>query len=275
MILADQTAFSQLLNHPLGGRHVKPRVKGFTMAIDKGLGYHELRDMLELNASYLDLMKFAFGSSCLYPTQLLRYKLSLLRLYSIRTCPGGTLSEIAILENCFGEYVKQARKLGFTAIEISDGTIEIDAETRKKSIGVAKKTMQQVITEVGKKTGDSFDVQMYCHQIESDLSAGADYVIIEGRESGENVGIYGAHGAIETQLLEDIISGLPQTALEKVIWEAPQKQQQVELILRFGNNVNLGNIPPREVIALECLRLGLRGDTLIHAPSVKTNRSLP
>jgi phosphosulfolactate synthase len=262
LILADQTAFSGLLRQPISGRHVKPRVQGITMAIDKGLGYHELRDILDINAPYLDVVKFGFGSSCLYTAQLLRHKLSLLRIYSVHSCPGGTLAEIAILQNCFEDYVKLCRKLGFTALEISDGTIELEPDARRKAIATAKKTMQQVISEVGKKNGEHLEAEKCKEQIISDLSAGADYVIVEGREGGENAGIYDPDGAIDTELLEEITRILPKTALNKIIWEAPQKNQQVEFIRRFGNNVNFGNIPPREVLAVESLRQGLRSDTL-------------
>jgi phosphosulfolactate synthase len=262
LILADQTAFSGLLHHPLPGRLVKPRIQGITMAIDKGLGYQELRDILEVSASYLDIVKFGFGSSCLYTTELLRRKLSLLRIYAVQTCPGGTLSEIAISQNCFEDYVKLCKKYGFTTLEISDGTIDLAQEVRQKAISAAKKTMQLVISEVGKKNGEPLEAEKCKAQIISDLSAGADYVIIEGRESGENAGIYAPDGAIDTNLLEEITGILPKSVLCKVIWEAPQKKQQVEFILRFGCNVNFGNIPPGEILAAESLRRGLRSDTL-------------
>ncbi len=262
MILADQTAFSGLLHHPLCGRHVKPRQQGITMTIDKGLGSRELRDILEVSSSYFDVMKFGFGSSTLYTNQLLRHKLSLLRIYSIHACPGGTLAEIAIMQNSFEEYVKQCKKIGFTALEISDGTIELQADVRRFAISTAKKTMQLVISEVGKKNGEHLKADTCSAQILDDLTAGADYVIVEGRETGENAGIYDPNGAIDTNLLEEIVKFLPEDALNKIIWEAPQKKQQVEMIRRFGNNVNFGNIPPREVVAVECLRLGLRSDTL-------------
>ncbi|WAH35516.1 phosphosulfolactate synthase [Alicyclobacillus dauci] len=262
VILSDSGAFSQIIQYPLGKRSSKPRAAGVTMVIDKGLGYEALNDHLEIASSYMDILKLGFGTSCLYPRHILRQKLSLARVYSVHTCPGGTLTEIAITQNVFHKYVERCAKLGFTAMEISDGTIELDADTRLRAIELAKAHMGLVITEVGKKLERTTDMEKFVKQLVADLEAGADYVIVEGRESGENIGIYGSHGEIDEVLFEDFTAMLPPQALSKVMWEAPKKSQQVELIKRFGQSVNLGNIPPSDVIALECLRLGLRSDSL-------------
>ncbi|GEO25103.1 phosphosulfolactate synthase [Alicyclobacillus acidoterrestris] len=268
MILSDSGPFSQIIGYPLGKRPGKPRDNGLTMVIDKGLGYEQLGDILEIASPYVDLVKFGFGTSCLYPRHILRQKLSLARVYAVQTCPGGTLGEIALTQGVYDKYVERCAKLGFTAIEISDGTIELDADTRLYAIETAKRAFKLVISEVGKKLDRTADVRTYAQQVVADLDAGADYVVVEGRESGENVGIYGDHGQVDTSILDDFIHLLPPAVRSKIIWEAPKKVQQVELIKRFGQTVNLGNIPPADVLALECLRLGLRADTFalkIHA----------
>lgn len=261
VILSDSGAFSQIIRFPLGQRTSKPRLTGLTMVIDKGLGYEQMNDLFEVSSAYIDIMKFGFGTSCLYPRHVLRQKLSLARVYSIQTCPGGTLGEIAIAQNVFPAYVDRCVKLGFTAIEISDGTIQMDADIRRRAIETAKRSFPLVVSEVGKKLEHEADIHAYAKCVMADLEAGASYVVIEGRESGENTGIYGEHGEVDTPLLDAFVAELPEAAWERIIWEAPKKGQQVEFIGRFGQDVSLGNIPPADVMALECLRLGLRADT--------------
>jgi phosphosulfolactate synthase len=261
VILSDSGAFSQIIKFPKGTRPGKPRRTGLTMVIDKGCGYETLSDVLEVSSAYIDVLKFGFGTSCLYPKHILRQKLSLARVYSVHTCPGGTLGEIAMIQDVFESYLQRCVRLGFTAMEISDGTISLDGDKRKRCIGLAKSMMKLVISQVGKKLEQSSDICSHVEQVVADLEAGADYVVIEGRESGENVGIYGGAGQVDQRILEEFVSALPSEAVPKIIWEAPKKTQQVELIQRFGQTVSLGNIPPADVIALECLRLGLRADT--------------
>lgn len=263
MILSDSHAFSQILKHPLGARASKPRTSGLTMMIDKGLGRIELEDILETSASYIDVLKFGFGTACLYPLHILQQKLTLANLYAVQTCTGGTLGEIAMLQNCFPEYVEYCKKYGFSCMEISDGTISISASIRRQAILTAKQHMQLVFSEVGKKIGATPNPECIIKQILDDLESGADYVIVEGRESGEGVGVYSPSGEIQDAIMNELISGLPHYARRRLLWEAPKKSQQVDLILRFGRDVNLGNIPPAEALAVESLRLGLRGDTLL------------
>ncbi|MFB5191580.1 phosphosulfolactate synthase [Alicyclobacillus fastidiosus] len=261
MILSDSGAFSQIIQYPLGKRPGKPRESGWTMVIDKGLGYEQLSDLLEVASAYIDVLKFGFGTSCLYPRHILRQKLSLARVFSVLACPGGTLGEIALSQNVYDKYLDRCVKLGFTAIEVSDGTIDLSSDARQRAIAAAKQAMSVVISEVGKKLDHNVDIRDYAKQVTKDLEAGADFVVIEGRESGENAGIYGAQGQVDSSMLDDFITLLPVDARSKIIWEAPKKAQQIELIERFGQTVSLGNIPPTDVIALECLRLGLRADT--------------
>jgi phosphosulfolactate synthase len=158
-------------------------------------------------------------------------------------------------------FLDRCREIGFTAVEVSDGTIPLDPVERREIILAARAEGFRVLSEVGKKDPHTRLTAQQIHRaIEEDLTAGAERIIVEGRESGRSVGVYNDKGAIQEDELAKILSGVsdPRT----VIWEAPLKSQQEEFILRFGPNVNLGNIPPAEVLALEALRRGLRGDTL-------------
>lgn len=152
------------------------------------------------------------------------------------------------------EYLKRCKELGFNAIEISDGTIEFDLETRKGCVKRAVDMGFKVLTEVGKK--DPNEKVAFA----SDLESGAFAVIVEAREAGKGVGIYDASGKVKEDEIDKIIAGVDD--LTKLEWEAPIKNQQQHLILRFGSNINLGNVPPEDILALEALRDGLRGDTL-------------
>jgi phosphosulfolactate synthase len=154
-----------------------------------------------------------------------------------------------------------ARDLGYTAVEISDGTIEIPQEVREQAISMALEHGLKVLTEVGNKNPqDRAEVSHYIAQILRDLELGACKVILEGRESGKGAGFYDPQGRFLADDVEQVLAAVGDPNL--LIWEAPLKQQQLELILRFGTNVNLGNIAPAELLSLEALRVGLRGDTL-------------
>jgi len=154
-----------------------------------------------------------------------------------------------------------AKDLGFSAIEVSDGTINMTAEVREKAIRMAAEMDFKVLTEVGKKEENEIPFVPELVQIAlRDLECGAYKVILEGRESGKGVGLYDASGNIVEDDLKELMKGIGDPKL--IIWETPRKEQQQDMILRFGSNVNLGNIPPHEVIALEALRVGLRADTL-------------
>lgn len=261
MILSDNGAFSQILHYPIENRSQKPRLSGLTMVIDKGLGNHGLQEVLDVSSGYIDIVKLGFGTSCLYPEHILRRKLGVLKLYSVHTCPGGTLGEIAIWQGKYQLYVEKCRDLGFTAMEISDGTLEMNLNLRAHCIKVSQSYFPLTITEVGKKLSDTFQPSACVEQILWDIEHGADYVIIEGRESGENVGIYRDNGNIDNDSLDELVRLLPTGILEKVIFEAPRKSQQVKLMERFGTQVNVGNVDPQEALSLECLRTGLRSDT--------------
>ncbi|RKO67330.1 phosphosulfolactate synthase [Desulfofundulus salinus] len=248
------------LSFPLGKRLEKPRQQGLTMIIDKGLGLVETKDILHVCGQYIDFFKLGFGTPALYAPEVLEEKVHLVKSFGIDIYPGGTFFEVAILQEKIEEYLYLAKTIGFTAIEVSDGTITLLPEIREKAIARAADLGFKVLTEVGKKNGEHHSVQHLVEQIHRDLQHGAYRVILEGRESGVNVGLYDDQGRFIQEELEELLCGIGDPRV--LIWEAPRKNQQEELILRFGPNVNLGNIPPHEVLALEALRVGLRADTL-------------
>ena len=246
---------------PVPGRQAKPRERGLTMVIDKGLGVAATADLLELAAPCIDLLKFAFGTTAFYSEDVLARKLRLAEAAGVLVYPGGTFLEVAVAQGRGAAFLQRAEALGFRAIEISDGTIPMDTATRYALLEEALRLGLRVLTEVGKKhPDDRLPSATRQAQIAADLRHGAWKVIVEGRESGKGVGMYRADGSIDTSEMEGLAQAAPDVA--DLIWEAPLKQQQQELILQFGCNVNLGNIAAAEALSLEALRVGLRGDTL-------------
>ena len=254
-------AWSEAFDFPLPGRSTKPRTRGQTMVIDKGMGLTETRELLELASDYVDYIKLTFGTSAFYSTRLLKQKISLVKSYGVEIFPGGTFLEIAVLQNRLDSYLERALELGFTFIEVSDGTIEMSPEIRRQAIMNAVALGLGVISEVGKKDPREYTPEKRMQeQIAADLEHGAQKVIVEGRESGKGVVIYDDQGGIRVEDLERLLRGVP--SLDSILWEAPLKNQQEHLIKRLGPNVNLGNIQPSDVLGVEALRVGLRGDTL-------------
>jgi phosphosulfolactate synthase len=250
-----------VFDFPYKERNKKPRIIGQTMVIDKGLGLTEVKELLDTAANYIDYIKLGFGTSALYSANLLEKKIALVKSYGVDIYPGGTFLEIAMLQNNLAPYLERAKKLGFTCIEVSDGTIEMSQKMRKEAIDRAHQMGFKVLSEVGKKDSrDELSDTKILEQIQFDIEYGVYKVIVEGRESGKGVVIYDENGVIKEAELEKMIKGISQS--EKILWEAPLKNQQKELIMCFGPNVSLGNIHPEDVLALEALRLGLRGDTL-------------
>jgi phosphosulfolactate synthase len=259
--LMHQKAWDKIIRMPVPGRSRKPRTVGLTMVIDKGIGLRLMADLVEIAGDYIDLIKLTFGTSAFYDRTLLKKKNELIRASGIEVMPGGTFLEVAFWQGGVDQYLKRAKALGFSAIEISDGTIAIERPRRKDLIQKSLDLGFKVITEVGKKDAKEVLPIALIHQlIGEDLDAGAFKVIIEAREAGKGVGIFDQEGRTRIDEVENIIAGA-KNALD-LIWEAPLKNQQQDLILRFGPNVNLGNIPYEEILALEALRQGLRGDTL-------------
>ncbi|MGE5552868.1 MAG: phosphosulfolactate synthase [Betaproteobacteria bacterium] len=254
-------AWEGIVADPFPGRSAKPRQRGLTIVIDKGLGLGETRDLLDLAGDYIDYIKLAFGTSALYDRQLLVTKIEAIRAHETGVYPGGTLLEVALLQGQLERFVEHARALGFTALEVSDGTLPLSREERARAIRAGCQAGLTVLTEVGKKdTSAQPPLAMLRDQIRLDLEEGATYVIVEGRESGKGVGVYDADGAVREVQLEDLVAGLTDPGV--IVWETPLKNQQEIMITRFGPDVNLGNIPPQDVVALEALRRGLRSDTL-------------
>ncbi len=254
-------AWRGVLDFPISGRQQKPRKIGLSMVIDKGLGLTEFKDLLEVAAPYIDFIKLGFGTSVFYPAAILKEKIRLAREYKVDIFPGGTFFEVAVLQGRLNLYLQTARELGYTFIEISDGTIDLSRTLRLTAIRQARTEGFGIITEVGKKDPrDALSEGQILNQIAVDLDTGADYVIIEGRESGQGVVIYDNNGKIKEDTLANMLSGI--SNLGQIIWEAPLKQQQQSLIISLGPNVNLGNIQAGDILALEALRVGLRGDTL-------------
>lgn len=238
----------------------KPRLRGITMIIDKGTGLRETFDILEICSEYIDFWKLSFGSSALYNPDILRKKIKMVQSFNVRVYPGGTFLEIAHIQGKIKPYLRRACKLGFSAVEISDGTIELPAWKRSQIIKMARDHDLQVLTEIGKKeAGEIFYPELMAEQVKRDLEDGAFKVILEARESGKNVTIFNEQGNIEREKMNKLL--LSVSGQEQIIWEAPLKKQQLDFITMFGPNVNLGNIQPEEVLSLESLRNGLRADT--------------
>lgn len=256
-------AWEDVLTFPLPGRPSKPRRTGLTMVIDKGLGLLETRDLLHLAGESMDFLKLTFGTSAFYRRDLLQEKIGLCRAHGIEVFPGGTFLEVALVQGRLLPFLSRARELGFSYIEVSDGTVDLSQSERERAIRTAREFGFGVVSEVGKKDpADAVAMGRLAEQVALDLEAGAELVIVEGRESGQGVVIYDEQGRIKPGDLEQM-AGAADPGL--LLWEAPSKAQQQELILRFGPEVNLGNVAPGDVLALEALRVGLRGDTLRHA----------
>jgi len=254
-------AWEGVIVMPLGGRSQKPRATGLTMVIDKGIGLHQLDDLLDIAADYIDVIKLTFGTSAFYDRKLLKEKNEEISDRGIEVMPGGTFLEVAVWQDVVDEYLGRAKDLGFSAIEVSDGTIEIGPKIRADVIKKCLDRGFRVITEVGKKDPKDIVPIALVHQlIAEDIEHGAFKVIIEAREAGRGVGIFDQDGRTRKDEIENIISGVAEP--DVLIWEAPLKNQQQDLIMRFGPNVNLGNIAAEEILALEALRQGVRGDTL-------------
>lgn len=230
------------------------------MVLDRCQGLSGSEDLLELTGDYVDHIKLSFGTSVFLDDGLLRRKIEIIRDRGIEVYPGGTLFEVALFQGVHREYLERARRLRFTAVEISDGTLDVSAETRAAAIRYARELGLKVFTEVGKKDPDvQLSPTAMGARIMQDLALGANKVIVEARESGRGVGIYDQEGHVREGYLEALLAGLDD--IDSVIWEAPLKHQQEYFVLRFGPNVNLGNVRPNGVLALEALRCGLRWET--------------
>lgn len=236
-------------------RTKKPRNHGLTMVMDKGLSLEEARNFLSAAAPHVDVLKLGFGTS--FVTPRLREKIELYQSHNIPVYFGGTLFEAFLVRNQLDEYIKVVKDYGITYMEVSDGSITIPHSEKCGYIEKLAK-LGLVLSEVGSKDAEHIiPPYKWIELMRAELGAGATYVIAEARESG-NVGIYRGSGEVREGLVQEILTQIP---AEKIIWEAPQKAQQLYFLELIGCNVNLGNLAPHEVISLEAMRIGLRGDT--------------
>lgn len=236
-------------------RTEKPRQEGLTMVMDKGLTLKEAADFIENHAEHTDILKLGFGTAVV--TRHIEEKVRLYQGAGIPVYFGGTLFEAYVIRNQFEDYLRVLDHFKINHAEVSDGSIEMPHDVKCDYI---RRLSQRatVLSEVGSKDAEKIiPPYEWIEQMETELQAGAWKVIAEARESG-TVGIFRGSGEVRSGLVAEIIRKIP---LEKVIWEAPLKAQQVWFIKLYGANVNLGNIAPNEVVPLETLRLGLRGDS--------------
>ena len=236
-------------------RTARPRTNGLTMIMDKGLGLDEVRNFLSTSLPYVDIVKLGFGTS--YVTSNLKEKLAIYKEHNVPVYFGGTLFEAFIIRNQFQDYIDAMKEFGIDHVEVSDGSMDIDHKEKCNYISELAKHAT-VLSEVGSKdAAHIIPPYKWIELMRAELAAGSSYVIAEAREAG-NVGIYRGSGEVREGLVQEILTQIPS---EKIIWEAPQKAQQLYFLELLGANVNLGNIAPHEVIALEAMRIGLRGDT--------------
>jgi len=236
-------------------RPVKPRDYGLTMVMDKGLSIREAEDFMSVGSKYTDYVKLGFGTSIITPR--FRKKIKIYKEAGVVPYFGGTLFEAFIIRNMFKEFVKFLDKYEIELIEVSDGSYDIEHSRKLEYIKTLSKR-GTVISEVGSKKKEVvYTPDEWVAMMKAELDAGSVKVIAEARESG-TTGIYNEDGSINNKIISAISEHVK---LENVIWEAPLKSQQAWFIKHFGANVNLGNIAPNEIIPLESLRLGLRGDT--------------
>lgn len=245
-----------MINLPyLPDRTTKPRQNGIAMVMDKGLSVREAEDLVDVAGHLADFVKLGFGTALI--TNRVREKVKVYQQANIKVYLGGTLFEAYIIRNQFDNYLRFVDQLGLDSVEVSDGSVILDHDVKCEYIHkLAKK--YTVLSEVGSKESEILIAPgRWIEMMQKELQAGSFKVIGEARESG-NVGIYRATGKAHVALINKILA---KVQADKLLWEAPLKSQQVWFIKNFGANVNLGNIAPAELIPLETLRLGLRGDT--------------
>lgn len=238
-------------------RTQKPRNEGATFVLDKGYSVRQCEDFCEVSSNYVDVVKLGWGTALV--TQNLEAKLDVYANAGIPVYFGGTLFEAYLMRGQLKDYIKLLNKHKIDTLEVSNGTIWISDERKQKIIRELSADFK-VYSEVGSKNPETVTPPYkWVRVIQEELEAGSVKVICEARESG-TVGVFRPNGEIRSGLIEEITDQIP---LEKLIFEAPQKAQQVWFVKKYGSNVNLGNIPPNEVISLETIRQGLRGDTLM------------
>ena len=246
------------MNFPL--THIPERTSGtreygLTMMMDKGLSLKESGHFIESSAPFTDLVKFGFGTALI--TRDLKEKVKLYQSAGLKPYFGGTLFEMFHIRGEFDAYRRFVSESGLGTVEVSDGTIKMDHEEKLECIAILAKDFE-VLSEIGSKVkGVELPNDVWVSHMKTELETGAWKVIAEARESG-TIGIYQSDGSANRALINDIMKEI---SVNDVLWEAPNKAQQTMFIQLVGPNVNLGNIAPNEVVSLEALRCGMRGDT--------------
>lgn len=243
-------------------REEKPRKNGITMVLDKGLGLETAKSLMEISGEYVDYLKFGWGTTIVHEQEIIRKKVKMYQSHDIHPYTGGTLFELAYMNNKLEEFFQEAHNLGFEAIEVSDGSITIPHDKKVECIELAKDEGFEVLSEVGKKD-PALDKELTLDErieyMQEELDAGSSLIIVEAREGGKNIGIFDKSGNAKEDEIDYILDNFDGS---KLLWEAPNKDQQVFFILKFGNTVNLGNVSTDDITSLETLRRGLRGDTV-------------
>jgi phosphosulfolactate synthase len=237
-------------------RSAKPREQGVTHVIDRGLPLATLASLLDLAGPHIDFVKFGWGTA--YVSRHIEAKVAACREADVRTCTGGTLLEIAAAQDKVADFTAWVRSLGIDTVEVSEGAVGMTGEVKRELISSLALDFC-VVAEVGSKDPRHPVVPgEWVERMTADLEAGASFVVAEGRESG-TVGLYDSGGEVRRPLVEAICAAVPTT---RVIFEAPHRAQQAWFVQRLGPDVNLGNIPPDQILSVETLRRGLRIDTV-------------
>ncbi len=236
-------------------RTKKPRSKGITMMMDKGLSINQAKEFISVNSKYTDIVKLGFGTSIITPE--IKKKIKIYKQNNILVYLGGTLFEAFVIRKQLDDYKRFLDHLGLEMLEVSDGSINIEHEKKCEYINDLSKNFK-VVSEVGSKYENQQDnTKNWKKWIEEEIKSGSWKVITEARESG-NIGIFDNNFNIKNKIVDEIIETIDHS---HIIWETPKKSQQVWFINKLGQNANLGNISYNDIIPLECLRLGLRSDT--------------
>jgi phosphosulfolactate synthase len=250
-------------------RPPKPRTDGLTHVLDKGLSLVGLESLIQTARESIDIIKLGWGTA--YVSDGVKAKVALTRSSGIHLCPGGTLLEICDSQHRVPDYMRWLQRLGVTHVEVSNGALGMPIERKRELIRMLAPHFT-VLSECGSKNPKADVVATdWVAEMTGDLEAGASLLIAEARESG-TVGLYDTSGEVRAELVEALVAALP---VEKIIFEAPRKDQQAWFIRRLGPAASLGNIQAEEVIALETLRLGLRSDTLDLLPPVDAATPVP
>lgn len=238
-------------------RSSKPRSAGLTHVLDKGYSLDRVESVLNAYGGWIDVWKFGWGTAYVEPR--LAEKVRLLRDHDVKPCTGGTLLEVAWLQGRVAEFFEFATWAGFECVEVSRGATQLPLDEKHELVSLARSLGFEVFAEVGSKDPrEEVTAAAWIGELQSDLDAGATWLVAEGRESG-TVGLYDAEGAVRQSLLDELAAS---SCAASIVYEAPLRSQQAHLLLRLGPDANLGNIALDDVMGLETLRRGLRSDTI-------------